>query len=112
MLVDTDTGALGHGSLDRLELRAAQTWRSVTRNAFGPRPWLGAMRIGHGSAPDALVERLEQLVATRMLDAACVVTINQAGDDVWSPRPAMSLESFQSALVGRCLVLSTLQLRV
>jgi len=35
--------------------------------------------------------------------------IDEGDDDVWSPSPAMAIESFQSALVGRCLVLSTLQ---
>lgn len=112
VLLDIATDALGQSSLDRLELRAARTWRSVTRNAasFEPRPWLGAVRIGKHRIHDVRgVQRLEQLVASRMLDAACVVEVDEPADDVWSPSPATSIESFQSALIGRCLVLSTLK---
>lgn len=112
VLVDIDTNGRDQPSLDRLELRAARTWRRVTHDAapFEPRPWLGAIRTRRDRVPGALgVERLEQLVSVRMLDAACVVAVDENDEDVWSPSPAMSIESFQSALVGRCLVLSTLQ---
>ena len=108
---DEDDAALGHDSIDRLELLATRTWRDVTRTAVAGelRPWLGAIRVADGSVPDAPgVQRLEQLVASRVLDTACVVMIDEAADTVRSPSPAMSIESFQSALVGRFLVLSTL----
>lgn len=108
---DQYDAALGHNSIDRLELLAARTWREVTRTAGTGelRPWLGAVRVAGGPVPDALgVQRLEQLVASRVLDTACVVMIDDASDEVRSPSPAMSIESFQSALVGRFLVLSTL----
>lgn len=106
-----DSAAPGHDSIDRLELRAARTWRGVTRNAapFELRPWLGAIRISRTNAPAVGVERLTELVASRVLDAACVVAVDAAGDGLWSPSPAMSIESFQAALVGRFLVLTTLQ---
>lgn len=109
VLIDVDGDANGQASIDRLELLAARTWRDVTRGVGDVRPWLGAIRVIDDSSPEALVvDRLEQLVASRLLDAACVVMVDQAADDVWSPRPALSIESFKAALVGRCLVLGTL----
>lgn len=111
VLIDVDDDVNGHASIDRLELLAARTWRGVTRNAVPGeiRPWLGAIRVTSDSIPDALiVERLEQLVAARMLDTVCVVIVDQVADDVWSPSPALTIESFQAALIGRSLVLSTL----
>lgn len=111
MLIDVADDARGQASIDRLELLAARTWRSVTRNAASGevRPWLGAIRVSSDSIPDALVvERLEQLVAARILDTACVVMVDQVANDVWSPSPTLTIESFQAALIGRCVVLSTL----
>ncbi|MEX2627445.1 MAG: hypothetical protein WD225_11220 [Ilumatobacteraceae bacterium] len=90
---------------------AARTWRDVTRHAASGelRPWLGAIRVANGRIPDAPgVQRLKQLVASRVLDTACVVIVDKDVDEVWSPNAAMSIESFQSALVSRFLVLSTL----
>jgi hypothetical protein len=106
-----DDAALGHDSIDRLELLATRTWRSVTRSAATGelRPWLGAIRLADGRVPDATgVQRLEHLVATRVLDTACVVMIDEIADEVRSPSPTTSIESFQSVLVGRFLVISTL----
>lgn len=113
VLIDVGDGeaALGHDSIDRLELMAARTWRDVTRHAASGelRPWLGAIRVANGRIPDAPgVQRLKQLVASRVLDTACVVIVDKDVDEVWSPNAAMSIESFQSALVSRFLVLSTL----
>ena len=109
VLIDVDGDANGQASIDRLELLAARTWRDVTRGVGDVRPWLGAIRVINDSSPEALiVERLEQLVASRALDAACVVMVDQAADDVRSPSPALSIESFKAALIGRCLVLRTL----
>lgn len=50
---DKDDVALGHDSIDRLELLAARTWRDVTRTATSGevRPWLGAVRVADGSVP-------------------------------------------------------------
>lgn len=110
VLIDVDGDANGRASIDRLELLAARTWRDFRRGVGDVRPWLGAIRVINGSSPEALiVERLEQLVASRALDAACVVMVDRAADDVRSPSPALSIESFKAALIGRCLVLSTLQ---
>ena len=95
ILADVDIDGVGHPSLDRPELSAGQAWRGVTRDAarFEPRPWLAVIRIAHVDEPDATgVERLTQLVAARILDAACVVVPDEAGDRVWSPDPAMSIE--------------------
>jgi len=110
LLVDAATDALDQDSLDRLELRAARVWRRVTRNAplFEPRPWLGAIRVVDGRAPNALgVEQLVQLVASRTLDAACVVVVDRSTRTVRNLTPVTSIESFHAALVGRCLVLTT-----
>lgn len=109
VLIDVDDDANGQASIDRLELLAARTWRDVTRGVGDVRPWLGAIRVINDSSTEALiVERLEHLVAFRLLDAACVVMVDQAAEDVWSSRPALSIESFKAALIGRCLVLGTL----
>ena len=73
------------------------------------RPWLGAIRVISSGVPDALVvERLEQLVASRILDAACVAIVDQLAGDVGSPTPALSIEAFKAALTGRYFVLNTL----
>jgi hypothetical protein len=73
------------------------------------RPWLGAIRVISDGLPDALVvERLEQLVASRVLDAACVMMVDQLANEVWSPRPSLSIEAFKAALTGRFFVLGTL----
>ncbi len=107
--IDVDDDATGQASIDRLELLAARTWRDVTRGAGKIRLWRGAIRVINDSSPQGLiVDGLEQLVASRVLDAACVVMVDQVADDVWSPRPALSIESFKAALIGRCLVLGTL----
>ena len=111
ILVDIEVDGAADVSLDRLEIRAARRWRSVTRDAmlFEPRPWMGAIRV----APDEhqaadVAERLRQLVAARILDAACVVTVDDGL--VRSPRSGVSLDAFHAALVGRCLYLSTMTL--
>lgn len=112
VLIGADDDAHDHGSLDRLELLATRTWRDVTRHASSGdmRPWLGAIRVSSDGVPDALVvERLEQLVASRILDAACVVIVDQLAGDVWSPTPALSVEAFKAALTGRYFVLNTLR---
>lgn len=112
VLIDVNDDPRDHDSIDRLELLATRTWRDVTRNASSAeiRPWLGAIRIGDESGPDGLVvERLEQLVASRILDAVCVVTVDQRAGDVSSPNPTVSIEAFTAALIGRFLVLGTLE---
>ncbi len=109
LLVDVGTDALDQVSLDRLELRAAHVWRDLTRSAalFEPRPWLGAIRVAEDGATDAAgVERVLHLVATRTLDAACVVALDRPARTVRSSSPVMTIESFQAAVVGRCLVLA------
>lgn len=114
VFVDVDSDGTDDRSLDLLELRAARLWREVTREAapFEPRPWIGAVRIGQANEPDADgVARLNQLVAARLLDAACIVMVDEAGDRVWSPNPTASLDAFQAALVGRCLYLTTIRHR-
>lgn len=111
VLIDIEVDGAVHETLDRLEVRAATLWRSVTRDAglFEPRPWIGAIRIvsGRDQAAD-VAERLRQLVMVRTLDAACVVATD-AGV-VWSPRSDLSIEAFRAALVGRCLYLRTMSL--
>lgn len=114
VLVDVDADGSDSTSLDRLELRASRLWRDLTRNAtpFEPRPWIGAIRISQAGEMDADgVERLDQLVAARLLDAACIVTVDAGADSVRSSSPATSLEAFQAALVGRCLYLATIRHR-
>lgn len=72
VLLDADDDAHDHGSIDGLELLATRTWHDVTRHASSGemRPWLGAIRVISNGVPAALVvERLEQLVAPRILDA-------------------------------------------
>lgn len=111
VLVDVETEGADFRSLDRLELRASRLWRDLTRSAtlFEPRPWIGAVRISQVEELDADgVERLDQLVAARLLDAACIVTVDAGADSVRSSSPATSLEAFQAALVGRCLYLATI----
>jgi len=111
VLIDAEDDAHDHGSIDRLELLAARTWRDVTRHAPSGemRPWLGAIRVVSNGVPDALiVERLERLVASRILDAACVATVDQLAGNVGSPTPALSIEAFKAALTGRYFVLNTL----
>jgi hypothetical protein len=111
LLIDIEVDGGADVSLDRLEIRAARRWRSVTRNAvlFELRPWVGAIRIApdDGQAAD-LAERLRRLVAARILDAACVVTVDDGL--VRSPGPDVSIDAFHAALVGRCLYLSTMRL--
>ncbi len=111
VLVDIEVDGPADDSFDRLETRAARRWRSVTRDGtlFEPRPWIGAIRI----APDEhraadVAERLRQLVAARILDAACVVTVDVGL--VRSPRSDVSLDAIHAALVGRCLYLRTMTL--
>ena len=114
VLVDVDADGTDSASLDRLELRASGLWRDLTRDAalFEPRPWIGAIRISHAGEPEAdRVERLDQLIAGRLLDVACVVMVDEADERVWSPSPATSLDAFQAALVGRCLYLATIRHR-
>jgi hypothetical protein len=109
LLVDVDTDGLDEASLDRLELRAAHVWRDLTRDAasFDPRPWIGAIRVTEEHAIEAVgVERIRRLVASRTLDAACVVVLDRQARAVRSPNPVSSIESFAAALSGRCLVLS------
>lgn len=109
LLVDIDVNGTGHAWLDRLELRAAQVWRDVTREAavFEPRPWLAAVRISDAPEPDQDgVDRLAQLVAARVLDVACILLIDEASGRVWSPNPATSLEALQAATLGRCQFLA------
>ncbi len=109
LFVDIDIDGVDDDWLDRVELRAGRLWRDVTREAelFKPRPWLGALCVSHDlePQPDA-VERLARLVAARVLDSACAVVVDEAGERVWSPRKELSLEAFQAALLGRCLYLS------
>ena len=110
LLVDVGTDGLDQASLDRLELRAAHVWRDLTRNAasFEPRPWIGVIRVTERDAIEAVgVERIRRLVASRTLDAACVVALDRPARTVRSPNPVTSIESFAAALTGRCLVLST-----
>src|SRR6266540_4155743 len=94
LLVDIDIDGVDDSWLDRLELRAARLWRDMTREAelFEPRPWLGALCVSHDlePQPDA-VERLARLVAARVLDSACAVVVDQAGERVGSPRHELSL---------------------
>ena len=109
LLVDVGTSGLDQASLDRLELRAAHVWRDLTRSAasFEPRPWLGAIRVAEEDAVDEVgIERIRRLIASRTLDAACVVVIDRLARTVRSPNPVTSIESFAAALTGRCLVLS------
>jgi hypothetical protein len=109
VLIDVATDALDPASLDRLELRAAHVWRDVTRNSalFEPRPWIGAIRVAEDRSTDAAgVERVPQLVASRTLDAACVLALDRPARTVGSPGPVLSIESFAAALVGRFLVLA------
>ena len=111
VLVDIEVDGAADVSLDRLEIRAARRRRSVTRDAmlFEPRPWTGAIRIAPDDDQAAdVAERLRQLVAARILDAACVVTVDDGL--VRSPRSDVSLDAFHEALVGRCLYLSTMTL--
>lgn len=111
VLIDVWVDGAADGSFDRLEIRAARRWRSVTRDAplFEPRPWIGAIRIASDEHQAAdVAERLRQLVVARILDAACVVTVD--GGLVRSPRWDVSLDAFHAALVGRCLYLSTMTL--
>ena len=48
------------------------------------------------------------MAGSRILDAACVVIVDQRAGDVWSPTQALSIEGFQAALIGRHLLVSTL----
>lgn len=108
VLVDVGTDALGEASVDQLELRASHVWRDVTRSAavFEPRPWIGAVRVTEEAAIDAVsVQRIRHLVASRTLDAACVVVVDRRARAVRSPTSTLSIESFAAALTGRCLVL-------
>jgi hypothetical protein len=110
VLIDVATDALDPASLDRLELMAAHVWRDLTRSAtlFEPRPWIGAIRVIEEQALEAVgVDQIQQLVASRTLDAACVVAVDRAARTIGSPGPVMSIESFAAALVGRLLVLAT-----
>jgi hypothetical protein len=109
LLLDVGADGLDQESLDRLELRAAHVWRDLTRTAaaFDPRPWIGAIRVTEEDAIEAVgVERIQRLVASRTLDAACVVVLDRPACTVRSPNPVTSIESFAAALTGRCLVLS------
>jgi hypothetical protein len=109
LLIDVGTAGLDQASLDRLELRAADVWRDLTPNAlsFEPRPWIGAIRVAEEDAADEVgIERVRRLIASRTLDAACVVVIDRPARTVRSPNPVTSIESFAAALTGRCLVLS------
>lgn len=109
LLVDAANDGLDQASLDRLELRAAHVWRDLTRSAtlFEPRPWIGAIRVMEEDATNAFgVERIRRLVASRALDAACVVVLDRQARSVRSPNPVTSIESFAAALTGRCLVLA------
>ena len=109
VLVDVDLDALSEASVDQLELRASHVWRDVTRSAlvFEPRPWIGAVRVTDEAAIDAAsVDRIRHLVASRTLDAACVVVADRRARTVRSPTSALSIESFLAALTGRCLVLA------
>jgi len=109
LLVDAGNDGLDQASLDRLELRAAHVWRDLTRSAtlFEPRPWIGAIRVTEEDATNAFgVERIRRLVASRTLDAACVVVLDRPARTVRSPNPVTSIESFTAALTGRCLVLA------
>jgi hypothetical protein len=109
LLVDVGTNGLDQASLDRLELRAAHVWRDLTRSAasFESRPWIGAIRVAEEDAVDEVgIERIRRLIASRTLDAACVVVIDRPARTVRSPNPVTSIESFAAALTGRCLVLS------
>jgi hypothetical protein len=111
VLIDADDDPHDHDSIDRLELMATRRWRDVTRHSSPGemRPWLGAIRVISIGVADALVvERLEQLVASRILDAACVAIVDQLAGDVGSPTPALSVEAFKAALTGRYFVLNTL----
>jgi hypothetical protein len=109
VLVDVATEALDPDSLDRLELRAGHVWRDLTRSAtlFEPRPWIGAIRVTEEQALEAVgVERTRRLVASRVLDAACVIALDRPARTVRSPNAATSIESFVAAGVGRFLVLA------
>lgn len=108
ILIDVDLDTVGDDWLDLLELRAISLWRAADpgKAGLGPRPWVGALCICDELDPkQAAVERLARLVASRHLDSAGVVVIDRADERLWSPRPGMSLEAFQAALLGRCLYL-------
>jgi len=107
LLVDVGTDGLDQAALDRLELRAVHVWRDLTRDAasFESRPWIGAIRVTAEDAIEAVgVERIQRLVASRTLDAACVVVLDRPERALRSPNPVTSLESYAAALIGRCLV--------
>ena len=58
------------------------------------------------STEAAGADRVLQLVASRTLDAACIVALDRPPRTVRGPNAVTSIESFTAALVGRFLVLA------